>query len=1069
MASTGTRRRLYLVVALAAGLFVWCGSGSSAQDAAQPPAAKDVAAIIALLDQEKPDPAKMAALAAEADREIPPGLTDPQRGEAYFHRATLRAQLGHLTDAIADTQEALKLSKGQNYARVTSRYQQFLHRNLTRQGDLKGAFPLIMTEIRGLERVGPGRLFGLYREAAHIDGGAEDIEAIERLDRNIHGLLVQSRSWTRVEPFRPQYQADVDDMEGYLNEIRSKYVDAEASYHRGRQDMIDAYARYDDAAKLEGENFMPREEYERFIDYFHESEGRMKVAQGRAPEGEVDIREVLLRELQRLGKYHEETGRTVAYLAAALNGEGRNEEAELLVRAALDIHQNAGVAADAPRRVADLQLLAHILDDRNQPDQARQVYDQIDRLVAHWDPPRRDAVVNETPRIKQLIATGKAAAAVELASRKLERERARSGDNSRTTAVVRGYLASALAKAGRGTEAVAAFKAAIPILLASARQEQNNDSLTAGAFANRNRYILESYLDLLASDPAVAGAATADETVGLADKLRGQVVQRALAQASARSAAKDPALGGLARSEQDLSKQLNDAVTDLTNQLALPSEERNDKTVKDLQAKIAKLRTDHAAAASALAKRFPAYANLINPPPVGGADIRASLREGEALLSFYFGDSASFVWAVSKSGSAIFRKLPITSVELDRKVAKLREALEPDALTVNDIPAFDVPLAYSLYAALLEPIEATWRPAKNLIVVTNGALGFLPLGLLPTAPTAQPAPDASLLFAEYRTVPWLARDHGVTVLPSVSALKALRATAVADTQRQKLIGFGDPFFNAAQATEAAKPALVASGAPVKEAPPGAPDLAAVTDAAVTPAAAVTPGPPLAVRGGLPAGIFTVNLGNLPRLPDTADELRAMAAALGVDPSTALKLGKDANERVVKSTKLSGYRTVAFATHGLMANDIDGLDQPALALTAPRVAGIMGTGLLTMEDVLTLKLNADWVILSACNTGAGAGEGAEAASGLGRAFFYAGARALLVSNWSVHSQSARDLIADVFRRQASDAKLTRTQAMRQAMLGLLDGPGFVDETGKTAYSYAHPLFWAPFTVMGDGGG
>jgi CHAT domain-containing protein len=109
-----------------------------------------------------------------------------------------------------------------------------------------------------------------------------------------------------------------------------------------------------------------------------------------------------------------------------------------------------------------------------------------------------------------------------------------------------------------------------------------------------------------------------------------------------------------------------------------------------------------------------------------------------------------------------------------------------------------------------------------------------------------------------------------------------------------------------------------------------------------------------------------------------------------------------------------------------------------------------------------------VLLSACNTGAGAGAGAEAASGLGRAFFYAGARALLVTNWSVHSQSARQLISDVFRRQAADTKLTRAQALRQAMMGLLDSPGFVDETGQTLFTYAHPLFWAPYSIIGDGG-
>jgi CHAT domain-containing protein len=110
-----------------------------------------------------------------------------------------------------------------------------------------------------------------------------------------------------------------------------------------------------------------------------------------------------------------------------------------------------------------------------------------------------------------------------------------------------------------------------------------------------------------------------------------------------------------------------------------------------------------------------------------------------------------------------------------------------------------------------------------------------------------------------------------------------------------------------------------------------------------------------------------------------------------------------------------------------------------------------------------------VVLSACNTGAGAGAGAEAASGLGSAFFYAGTRALLVTNWSVHSASARELTSDLFRRQSADPSLSRSEALRQSMMALLDGPGSVDAAGRTGYTYAHPLFWAPFTVIGDGGG
>jgi CHAT domain-containing protein len=147
-----------------------------------------------------------------------------------------------------------------------------------------------------------------------------------------------------------------------------------------------------------------------------------------------------------------------------------------------------------------------------------------------------------------------------------------------------------------------------------------------------------------------------------------------------------------------------------------------------------------------------------------------------------------------------------------------------------------------------------------------------------------------------------------------------------------------------------------------------------------------------------------------------------------------------------------------------------LTQPALALiTHPMSPTLDGDGLLPMQEVLALKPDADWVVLAACNTGAGTVDGAEAVSGLGRAFFYAGTRTLLVTNWAVHSASARDLVSDLFRRQANDPKLTRAEALRQAMVGMMDGPGFPSQDGKVLFIYAHPLFWAPYSVIGDGGG
>ena len=149
-----------------------------------------------------------------------------------------------------------------------------------------------------------------------------------------------------------------------------------------------------------------------------------------------------------------------------------------------------------------------------------------------------------------------------------------------------------------------------------------------------------------------------------------------------------------------------------------------------------------------------------------------------------------------------------------------------------------------------------------------------------------------------------------------------------------------------------------------------------------------------------AGVDRSRLGQaLPQLPDTADELKAVALELGA-PSADIHLGRDASETTVKRAPLADYRIVYFATHGLVAGDIKGLAEPSLALTIPPQPSDLDDGLLTASEVAQLKLNADWVVLSACNTIAGDKPGAEALSGLARAFFYAGARALLVSHWAV---------------------------------------------------------------------
>jgi CHAT domain-containing protein len=651
-------------------------------------------------------------------------------------------------------------------------------------------------------------------------------------------------------------------------------------------------------------------------------------------------------------------------------------------------------------------------------------------------------------RINAMFASGQTQAGLAAAQSLLKHEIARVGENHFDAASARGILAVGLMRAGKDADAIREFKAALPVLLAASRENADDDDATVVAGrSQRLQGIVEAYIKLLANTQSASGDVAAD-TFSLADSIRGHSVQQALTASSARASIKDPALAELVRNEQDLGKQVSAQLGLLNNILALPSAQRDEKGVKGLTASIEKLRSDRDKARAEINKRFPSYADLVDPKPPSVAQIKATLADGEAMLSFYFGRDASFVWAVPKEGAVAFAEIKATSGEIESKVRKLREALEPQAAMISDIPPFDLELGHELYSTLLKPVEAGWKQSKSLIVVTNGALGLLPISLLPTAPAQIDANDDPL-FSSYREVPWLARKYAVTMVPSSAALRTLRQLPSGKPGRGELIAFGDPLFSTEQAAEAAK----------------AETLIKVADAG----AVTTRGMPLKRRSSPKLeGVDSAELAMLPRLPDTADELKSIALALQADPSKVLKLGKDANEDAVKTTDLSGFKVLAFATHGLVPGELNGLTQPALALSAPAVAGVGGDGLLTMEEILSLKLDADWVVLSACNTGAGAGAGAEAASGLGRAFFYAGTRALLVTNWSVHSQSARELVTNLFKRQADDPKLTRGEALRQAMMALADGPGYLGVDGKTEFTYAHPLFWAPYTIIGDGG-
>jgi hypothetical protein len=195
--------------------------------------------------------------------------------------------------------------------------------------------------------------------------------------------------------------------------------------------------------------------------------------------------------------------------------------------------------------------------------------------------------------------------------------------------------------------------------------------------------------------------------------------------------------------------------------------------------------------------------------------------------------------------------------------------------------------------------------------------------------------------------------------------------------------------------------------------------------------------------------------------ETAYELKEVAASVQSDPAGVI-LGHDATETRVKQAKLDQYRIVYFATHGLLAGNVADFAklsaEPALVLSLPEHPTESDDGLLTASEVAQLKLNAAWVVLSACNTASAEKPGAEALSGLARAFFYAGARSLIVSNWEVNSDSAVELMVGTFAALAADQKLSHAEALQKSMLAMIDNARRPER--------ADPKHWTPFDVVGE---
>lgn len=524
-----------------------------------------------------------------------------------------------------------------------------------------------------------------------------------------------------------------------------------------------------------------------------------------------------------------------------------------------------------------------------------------------------------------------------------------------------------------------------------------------------------------------------------AGRLSGEPAYLALLQREAQAKARLQALhlqlantGGL---EEDSDDEDAPAGADIATTTVAPSRQQALQAMPAAQAELVDVQQQ-------LWARYPRIMDLSQPRPVSVNLLQQQvLRENEALLSYALLPDRTLAFVVSRQRFQLFT-LPLGRDAVAKLVSAIRQPEEAGGESVAALRQLDPALLHQAYRQLIQPLEGALPAGGRVLVVGDGALHTLPLEMLVNRwePADQQAFAAarkqSPLLGEYATLSYLQSRFRFAYLPSLAALVSQRQyRAAAPEYETRLVTFADPQFDVGLPVSGSWLDTVLSRSYRK------------TQQAI----------------------------DIPRLPETAQEARSIAALLG--GRSRVYLAQDAQEYTLKQLDLTRTRYLHFATHGLLGGEfsavktaLDGAasaaqqrPQPALLLSLS--GDLHGEdGLLTMSEVAEqLRLSAQLVVLSACNTAgeqqaAGSGEGF---AGLARAFMYAGAQGLLVSHWAVESQATQELMVSTFSRlqQGADSAAA-IEAARHALQGSV-----VTQQGSPL-SRAHPFFWAPFVYVGD---
>lgn len=448
-----------------------------------------------------------------------------------------------------------------------------------------------------------------------------------------------------------------------------------------------------------------------------------------------------------------------------------------------------------------------------------------------------------------------------------------------------------------------------------------------------------------------------------------------------------------------------------------------------ISGEIDKLSQDFIALQATLTKKYSGVSLPQIPYPVHPYAVQQQLADDEAVILWAVEDYESLAVIITKIGVQIVR-LPVSLAGLQQKITAIRATLDqPDTRSVMDIRPFAMKIAHELYLEIFAPLESALAGKKRLHLLPSGPLAQLPFEALPTHLPAKEI-TSPLDFARYRSVDWLGNNYVMNYQPSLNNLHSQLATEKPDRsgkeKRLAYAGFGNPVMTLPE-TEGALEAGFSAADVAEKIRQRAENLWRFM------------------------GDNTLeSLRALPPLPRTEQQLTRIGEILGGQEH--IYVGEDATLKKLNQLPLSRFETLVFATHGLMA----GQNTPEPGLVMSPVDDDYSTAILDSSTIAELDLDADRVILSACNTGA-LGDDNGLAS-LSTAFFYAGARSLLVSHWSTEQTATTTLIVSLFEQLKKQPGQGLSSALRRAAHDLRDN--------NKNILFAHPMFWAPFVTIGQ---